>query len=133
MRLSARLSIPSVLFACGALAIPSPSLGQAPPVDPRLVLVVSVDQMRFDYLTRLGPLFTGGLRRLLDRGAVFTHAMYRHSASETGPGHAVILSGRHPSHSGIVANDWFDPYLGKAVNVVDDPVQRAGARRRRTR
>ena len=36
----------------------------------------------------------------------------------------MILTGRHPSHSGIVANDWYDAYLGKAVNVVDDPVQR---------
>ena len=80
--------------------------------------------MRFDYLTRFEPLYTGGLRRLLDRGAVFTNAMYRHAATETGPGHSVILTGRHPSHSGIVANDWYDAYLGKAVNVVDDPVER---------
>ena len=32
----------------------------------------------------------------------------------------MILTGRHPSHSGIVANDWFDATLGRAVNVVDD-------------
>jgi predicted AlkP superfamily pyrophosphatase or phosphodiesterase len=79
--------------------------------------------MRFDYLTRFDPLYKGGLRTLLDRGAVFANANYRHSANETGPGHSVILTGRHPSHSGIVANDWYDGYLGKVVNVVDDPVQ----------
>ncbi len=35
-----------------------------------------------------------------------------------------MLTGRHPSHSGIVANDWYDAGLGKAVNVVDDPEQK---------
>jgi predicted AlkP superfamily pyrophosphatase or phosphodiesterase len=100
------------------------SFGQAPVrAQPRLVLVLSIDQMRFDYLTRFAPLYKGGLKTLLDRGAVFSEAKYRHAATETGPGHSVILSGRHPSHSGIVANDWYDAYLHKFVNVVDDPVQ----------
>ena len=90
---------------------------------PRLVLMISVDQMRFDYLTRFDALYKGGFRALLDRGAVFTNANYRHAATETGPGHSVLLSGRHPSHSGIVANEWYDRYLDKAVNVVEDPVQ----------
>ncbi|MBI3697819.1 MAG: alkaline phosphatase family protein, partial [Acidobacteria bacterium] len=92
--------------------------GQPPP---RLILVVSIDQMRFDYLTRFASLYKGGFRRLLDRGALFTDALYRHSNSETGPGHAVILSGRHASSSGIVANSWYDPLLKKVMNVVDDP------------
>jgi len=97
--------------------------GQQPPSRPKLVLVLSIDQMRFDYLTRFAPLYKGGLRTLAERGAVFSHASYRHAAAETGPGHSVLLSGRHPSHSGIVANEWWDPYLKKAVNVVDDPIQ----------
>ena len=95
----------------------------APGGPPRLVLVLAIDQMRFDYLTRLDPIYKGGLRMLLDRGAVFTNAKYRHAVTETGPGHSVLLSGRHPSHSGIVANEWYDSYLKKPVNVVDDPVQ----------
>ncbi|MET0151676.1 MAG: alkaline phosphatase family protein, partial [Candidatus Binatia bacterium] len=80
--------------------------------------------MRFDYLTRFSPLYEGGLRLLLDRGAVFSNANYRHSPTETGPGHSVILSGAHPSHSGIVANEWYDAHLKKVVNVVDDGTQR---------
>ena len=93
------------------------------PVQPKLVLVLSIDQMRFDYLTRFEPLYKGGLKTLLDRAAVFTDANYRHSSTETGPGHSVILSGRHPSHSGIVANAWYDSYLHKLINVIEDPVQ----------
>jgi predicted AlkP superfamily pyrophosphatase or phosphodiesterase len=99
--------------------------GNATPVLPRLILVVSVDQMRFDYLTRFKDLYQGGLRQLNDRGAVFSQALYRHSNTETGPGHAVILSGQHGSHSGIISNSWYDLNLRRAVNVVDDPGQRA--------
>jgi len=113
-----------VLLSIAALASTRPLWSQTAPPQPRLVLVLSIDQMRFDYLTRFEPLYRGGLRTLLDRGAVFTDAKYRHSATETGPGHSVILSGAHPSHSGIVANDWFDAALGTQVNVVDDAAQR---------
>ena len=102
----------------------SSTQGQNGAAPPRLVLVLVVDQMRFDYLTRFAPLYEGGLRLLLDRGAVFTNANYRHSSTETGPGHSVILSGAHPRHSGIVANEWYDSYLKRVVNVVDDDSQR---------
>jgi predicted AlkP superfamily pyrophosphatase or phosphodiesterase len=108
-----------------ALICASSTSGQGGPAPPRLILVLAIDQMRFDYLTRFAPLYQGGFRRLLDRGAVFTNANYRHSATETGPGHSVILTGAHPRHSGIVANDWYDAYLKKVVNVVDDETERA--------
>lgn len=90
---------------------------------PRLVLVVSVDQMRFDYLTRFRPLFCGGFREMWERGAVFNNAHFDYANTATGPGHSVLLSGRNPSHSGIVANRWWDPLARAWVNVVDDPVQ----------
>src|SRR5688572_10085193 len=97
-------------LAVAAVALCVATLGgQEPPVRPKLVVVLSIDQMRADYLTRFAPLYTGGLRTLIERGAVFTNARYRHAANETGPGHSVLLSGQHPSHSGIVANEWWDP------------------------
>jgi predicted AlkP superfamily pyrophosphatase or phosphodiesterase len=92
---------------------------------PRLVLVLSVDQLAFDTLMKHAQVYTGGLRRLLDGGAVFTQAFYRHAVTETAPGHATILSGRHPSDTGIVSNDWYDRALGVMVNAVDDSAQHA--------
>jgi predicted AlkP superfamily pyrophosphatase or phosphodiesterase len=91
---------------------------------PRLVVFVSVDQMRFDYLTRFAPLFTSGLKRLVEQGAVFSNARYQHAYSETGPGHALLMSGRHGRHTGIIANGWYEPLAGDTVNVVDDPAHR---------
>ena len=102
---------------------PSDAAGVAPlSPRPRLVLVLSVDQMRFDYLTRFQPLFRGGFRRMWGRGAIFSNAHLNYANTETGPGHAVILTGRYPSHSGIVANSWWDGLSRSWVNVADDPV-----------
>ncbi len=95
--------------------------GEQSTAKPKLILVLSIDQMRFDYLTRFEDLYQGGFRTLLDQGAVFSNANYRHAATATGPGHSVILSGRHPRHSGIVANAWYDSFLKRTVNVVEDP------------
>ena len=97
--------------------------GQEKATRPRLILVLSVDQMRYDYLTRLGPLYKGGLRLLLDQGAVFSQARLRHGITDTGPGHAVILSGRHPSHTGIVSDTWYDAAQKKVVFLVEDSTQ----------
>jgi predicted AlkP superfamily pyrophosphatase or phosphodiesterase len=112
------------LLAAGA-AVFALRLGPAPDARaagaPRLVLFISVDQMRYDYLTRFAPLYRGGFKTLLERGAIFSNALYRHGNTETGPGHSVLLSGRSGWHSGIVANQWFDSFLKKDVNVVEDP------------
>jgi predicted AlkP superfamily pyrophosphatase or phosphodiesterase len=97
--------------------------GQGQPSDSGLVLVVSVDQMRYDYLERFRPLFEGGLKQLLDQGSIFTEARYRHAVTETAPGHSVILSGRSPRYTGIVANDWYDAFDHSMHNAVDDRVQ----------
>jgi len=112
--------IPLLLLSAVAWLLAGPAPEGASP--PRLILVLSIDQMRYDYLTRFAPLYKGGFKTLLERGAIFTNALYRHANSETGPGHAVILSGRHASSSGIVANSWYDPLLKKMMNVVDDPI-----------
>ena len=108
----------AVLLLARAL-FPNP-LAQIEPT-PRLILVLAIDQMRFNYLTRFDDLYKGGLRTLVDEGAVFTNARYRNASTWTGPGHSIILSGRHPSSSGIIFNQWWDEFLGREVDVVRDP------------
>src|SRR6267378_6960652 len=71
---------------------------------PKLVVFVTVDAMRPDYLTRFAPQLTGGLGRLYKDGAVFTNGFQDHAITETAPGHSVTLSGRFPVHTGISAN-----------------------------
>ena len=71
---------------------------------PTLVVAVTIDQLRPDYLLRWERQFTGGYARFLRDGAVFTNAYQDHANTETAPGHAAILSGRFPYSTGILAN-----------------------------
>jgi hypothetical protein len=80
----------------------------AAPRTPKLVLAIVIDQFRYDYLTRFRSEYTGGLKRLLDQGAVFTNAHYEHVPTVTAIGHATFLSGATPALSGIIGNDWWD-------------------------
>ncbi len=77
--------------------------------DVRLVVLLVVDQLRGDYLTRLEPHFAaGGIRRLMAEGAHFANAYYDYSSTATGPGHATIVTGRPPRRHGIVGNAWYE-------------------------
>src|SRR5205814_112472 len=76
----------------------------APAPTPRLVVVITVDQLRPDYLERYRPQLLGGFAMLLKTGASFTDAYQDHAVTETAPGHSTILSGRWPAHTGINRN-----------------------------
>ena len=72
---------------------------------PKLVVVITVDQLRPDYFQRWKGQLTGGLGRLANEGAFFTEAYQDHGVTETAPGHSTVLSGRWPAHTGILRND----------------------------
>src|SRR5437773_12535338 len=78
--------------------------GPAPAPRPRLVVVITVDQLRPDYLERYRPQLKGAFATLLKGGAAFSDAYQDHAVTETAPGHATILSGRWPAHTGISRN-----------------------------
>src|SRR3954471_15744868 len=71
---------------------------------PKLVLFITIDQMRPDYFTRFESQLTGGLGRLYRGGAFFTNAFQDHAITETAPGHSETMSGRFPVHNGIQSN-----------------------------
>src|SRR5262249_55439334 len=62
----------------------------------------------------------GGFNRLLDGGAVFRDAHYRHAVTKTGPGHATILSGVSANVHGVIANEWLDRATLVQGNCVED-------------
>src|SRR5437660_762619 len=88
---------------------------------PRLVLLIVVDQFRYDYLTRFGDLFgSRGIGRLMRRGADWTHSNFDHVPTFTAPGHAVFMTGAWPSQTGIIANDWYEQDTGRRVKSITD-------------
>ena len=88
---------------------------------PRLVLLIVVDQFRYDYLERFGDLFApNGLRRLMRDGASWTQSNYDHFPTYTAPGHGTMMTGAYPAETGIIANEWPDRTTGKKVTSVSD-------------
>lgn len=71
---------------------------------PKLVVFITVDAMRPDYLSRFESQLTGGLARMYRGGAVFTNGFQDHAITETAPGHSATMSGRFPVHTGISTN-----------------------------
>ncbi|MCM8556699.1 alkaline phosphatase family protein [Sphingomicrobium sediminis] len=94
---------------------------------PDLLVVISVDQLSSDLLEEYLPLMSGGLKRLASQGTLFINGYQAHSLTETCPGHATILTGAHPSRSGIVANRWNDidlPPDERVIYCAEDPSRR---------
>ena len=102
----------------------------AQPKRPRLVLLIAVDQFRYDYLERFGDLFVAnGLKRLQREGASWTQSNYDHMPTYTAPGHGTMMTGAYPAETGIVGNEWPDRTTGKKVTSVSDTtVQLLGGR-----
>ncbi|MFY9607812.1 MAG: alkaline phosphatase family protein [Blastocatellia bacterium] len=92
---------------------------------PKLVVVIVVDQFRYDFLERFADLFgNGGFRRLMNQGALFTNANYSYVPTFTACGHAAIFTGSVPAQNGIVGNYWFDREAGKVRVMVSDDTAR---------
>ena len=106
-------------FVC-LFALTGPSQAAPPPSHPALVLLIAVDQFRYDYLPRFQDHYSGGLKQLLDGGADFVNANLEHYPSVTAVGHSTMLTGATPATSGIIGNDWYDRESGKQVTSVSD-------------
>jgi predicted AlkP superfamily pyrophosphatase or phosphodiesterase len=98
-------------------------------LQPRLVVGIVVDQMRFDYLYRFYDQYTeNGFKLLMKEGMNFTYAQYNYIPTYTGPGHSAIYTGTTPYCNGIISNDWYDKNLKKRIYCVKDAsVQTVGA------
>lgn len=95
---------------------------------PKLILLLVIDQFSFDYLNRFSDRFgSGGFKYLMDNGANFLSCTYKQSNTVTAVGHSVISTGAYPWSTGIISNDWFSRRREKAMMAVeDDTVQMVG-------
>ncbi len=116
--MSARRSRISVIALYSILTITQ--CAAAPPVKPKLIVGIIIDQFRYDYLTRFRANYHGGLDQLLSQGADYTNAFYAQVPTVTAVGHSIFLSGAMPAVSGIVGNAWYDRDEGKIVTSVCD-------------
>jgi len=91
-------SVRALFVATFALiSLPAPLLAQ---VRPKLLVILTVDQMRADYVDRYGHTWTKGLNRLVGNGARFTNAAFPYLNTVTCAGHATIGTARTPQRTG---------------------------------
>jgi predicted AlkP superfamily pyrophosphatase or phosphodiesterase len=92
---------------------------------PKLVVGITVDQMRQEYLYRYYSKFgEGGFKRLVKRGFTVHNGHYNYVPTYTGAGHASVFTGTTPSVHGIIGNDWYDKSVDKVVYCVGDENQK---------
>jgi predicted AlkP superfamily pyrophosphatase or phosphodiesterase len=104
-------------LACSSIATPPVAAEK-----PRLVLQITVDQLRGDlptrYFDRLGK---GGLRYLLEKGIHYNNAHHAHANTETIVGHVTLATGANPAAHGMIGNIWFDRTTGVTTYNIEDP------------
>lgn len=128
-----------LVVAATGWALPTVPETALPSDGPRLVVFLSIDQFRADYLTRFQEFYLpagtadqpGGFSFLLRGGATYRDVHFAHVPTGTGPGHATLLTGSPPAVHGVVANSWLDRERGKVqVGVLDETVRPVGGGRR---
>jgi len=103
------------------VSFPVPTFASAYNGHPKLVVVITIDQFRGDYLDRYRDQFgDSGFRFLLDHGAYFPNCNYNYANTRTAPGHSTLFTGAYSNGHGIVANEWWDQKKKKMVTSVED-------------
>jgi hypothetical protein len=114
---SGGLSSPPVALTAAA----TPSAAAAAEAErPRLIVFISVDQFRRDYVERYGGKWTAGLARLVKDGAFYDHAAYPYFHTITCAGHATMSTGVYPATHGLPLNAWWDRASGREMACTDD-------------
>lgn len=111
----------SLLILCALLVTAASS--RAGERRPRLIVVVSVDQLCQEYFERFGDNLRsndGFYAMMLERGSIYRNCHHAHAFTLTGPGHAVQLTGAYPQQSGIIGNDWYDRETKSKMYCVTD-------------
>lgn len=89
--------------------------------NPKLVVGIVVDQMRYDYLTRFWDQYgEGGFKRMVKEGFNCKNHHFNYAPTSTGPGHASVYTGTSPAMHGIIGNDWYDKEDDKMVYCAGD-------------
>lgn len=91
------------------------------PALPRLVLQLTIDQLRGDMvemvLDRCEP---GGFRYLAENETWYANAHHPHANTEMIVGHVTLATGAYPSRHGMVGNVWFDTEVKRLRYNIED-------------
>jgi len=92
------------------------------PHRPKIVVGIVVENMRYDYITKLWTVFDEtGFRRLIDYGSNCKSTYLDYAYTQSAPGFATIATGCNPSDHGIIAERWYNRLLNSEEFCVGDP------------
>ena len=97
---------------------------------PKLVVGITIDQMRWDYLYRYYDRYAanGGFKRMLNQGFSCENTLIPYTPTITAPGHTCIFTGSVPAIHGIAGNFWWDNAEQRNVYCTEDKtVQTVGS------
>ena len=126
MKTTRYLSIAGVVIALAVPGLVPPQRAQAgdqsASAGPKLILQVTVDQLRGDLPDRFKEhMGSGGFRYLMDNGVWYANAHYGYSNTETVVGHTTLATGADPSEHGMISNVWYDRQEGRLAYNIEDP------------
>lgn len=88
---------------------------------PKLVVTITVDQLRSDYMQAFAPLYgEEGFNKLLREGKVFERGINDFYPADRASAIATIASGATPYYNGIVSASWLDRKTLRPVYCTED-------------
>ena len=76
---------------------------------PRLVVNITIDQLRSDFLEAYAPLYgSGGLKKLMEQGRVYENASYPLLETDRASAISTVLTGTVPYYHSIVGQQWIN-------------------------
>lgn len=104
-----------------AYAAISAALAQTRPSVPRLVVGITIDKLRSDYLHAFAPLYgENGFKKLLNEGQLYTNVEYPFNSVDRASAVATIATGTSPYNHGIIGDQWLDRKSLHTIFCVDD-------------
>jgi len=88
---------------------------------PRLVVGITIDNLRTDYLNAFSPLYgENGFKKLLEGGQVYSNVQYPYVGIDRASAIATIATGCAPYNHGIISEEWMDRSSLEKMYCVDD-------------
>ncbi len=110
------------LFTAFLLTVSSTTLeGQTVGMPPKLVVGITIDRLRSDYMEAFAPVYgENGFKRLVNEGVVFSNVQYSSAGQDRASAIASIYTGTVPYNHGIVGETWLDRNSMRPTYCVDD-------------
>ncbi len=110
------------LFTAFLLTISATNVcGQTVNTPPKLVVGITIDRLRSDYMEAFAPIYgEGGFKKLLKSGVVYNNVQYPSANTDRASSIASIYTGTVPYNHGIVGETWMDRNSMRPVYCVDD-------------